>query len=47
VIPTGWQGSLGGEGDSRVVDDLVYDGIVGDEGNGLHLGAGVEVQNFD
>jgi hypothetical protein len=28
-----------GEGDSQVVDDLVYDRVVCDEGNDLHLGS--------
>ena len=32
------RGPLGGEGDPQVMDDLVYDRIVGDEGNYLHLG---------
>jgi hypothetical protein len=28
---------MAGEGDSRVVDDLAYPRVVGDEGNDLHL----------
>ena len=28
-----------GEGDSQMVDDVVYDRIVGDEGYDLHLGS--------
>jgi hypothetical protein len=39
LLPGRWRRPLGGEGDSQVVDDLVYDSIVVDEGYYLHLGS--------
>jgi hypothetical protein len=37
LLPVRWWGPLGGEGDPQVMHDLVYDRIVCDEGNDLHL----------
>ena len=39
LLPGRWWRPGGGEGDPQVVDDLVDDRVVGDEGNDLHLGA--------
>jgi hypothetical protein len=39
LLPGRWRRPLGGEGDSQVVDDLVYDSIVVDKGYYLHLGS--------